>query len=405
MEMTMASVNKRRWTRPDGSTGEKWIVRYKDGDAHPQRTFELKKEAEAFRRKVEREIEEGTHVSRRTSRKLRELVTEVCADLERRVEAGQVGEGYLDQTSRCLRYAVEFMGDDVLAEMKWQRVEEFGRHLQHRESKWRGRKFSNTTIRVVLNALKMAFDFGIRRGYAVRNVVGDAIKELGHLPATPIIPFDQNEMRAVIEAIEDRDPRNSRRGQALIRAAVYLGTMCGLRRGEIMALTWDHIDFAGRQIHVRHNLSMKDRVKAPKTPSGVRTVPMPSLVARALEEWRPFVVPEARGLIFRTKPGGIIRASDFYADLWHPVLRKAGFPPVDGRWRHFHATRHFAGSAWLDAGVPLPEVSRLLGHANMQITARIYAHAITEVHHRATQLEQCAGFLAQGVTHQLRIAS
>ena len=400
----MASVAKRKWKRPDGSIGEKWTVRYKDGGAHPQRTFVLKKEADAFKRKVEQEIEAGTHVSRRTSRKLRDLVDEVCTDLSRRVEAGQVGPGYLDQTSRSLRYAVEFMGDDVLAEMKWQRIEAFGKHLMTRESKWRGRRLSNTTVRVVLNALKMAFDFGIRRGYAVRNVVGDAVKELGYLPAKPITPFSQIEMQAVIAAIEDRE-RHSRRGQALIRAAVYLGTMCGLRRGEIMALTWADIDMTARQIIVRSNLTVGDVLKAPKTNAGKRTIPMPGLVASALEEWRPHVVPEARALIFRTKTGGIIRASDFYADLWHPVLTKAGFPPIDGRWRHFHATRHFAGSAWLDAGVPLPEVSRLMGHANMQITARIYSHAITEVHHRAQQLDQCAGFLTQGITHPLRIAA
>lgn len=400
----MASVNKRRWKKADGTTGEKWVVRYKDGMTHPQRTFDLKKDAEAFKRKVERDTDDGTLVSRRTSRSLSELVVEVCEDVARRVELGQVGPGYLDQTSRSLRYAVEFMGNRIVSEMKWQHVEEYGKHLINRPSKWQGRKFSNATVRVVLNALRMAFDFGIRRGYAVRNVVADAMKELGNMPAKPIVPFDQIEMRQVIAAIETCT-RNSSRGRCLIRAAVYLGTMCGLRRGEIMALAWDDIDFDKRQISIRHNLTSADLLKAPKTKAGVRIVPMASLVADALTAWRPYVVLDGRGLIFRTRTGGIIRASDFYADLWHPVLTAAKLPPVVGRWRHFHATRHFAGSAWLDAGVPLPEVSRLMGHANMQITARIYAHAITEVHHRAQQLEQCAAGLAHGFAHPLRIAA
>lgn len=400
----MASVAKRKWTH-NSITKEAWIVRYKDGDAHPQRTFTLKKEAEAFKRQVETEIEKGAHVSRRSSRTLAALVDEVCADIDRRVSAGQVGPGYLDQTSRSLRYAVEYMGAKIVAEMTWQDVEAYGRHLMTRESKWAGRKLSNTTVRVVMTALRMAFDYGIRRGYAVRNIVSDAMKEIGHLPAKPITPFTQIEMRGVIETIERRGNQQSRRGQALIRACVYLGTMCGLRRGEIMALTWDHFDFERRQIAVVQNLTPADVIKAPKTKAGIRTIPMPALVAAALEAWRPFVVADPRGLIFRTKPGGIIRASDFYSDLWHPILSKAGLHPVDGRWRHFHATRHFAGSAWLDAGVPLPEVSRLMGHANMQITARIYSHAITEVHHRAQQLEQCAGVLTQGIAHQLRIAA
>lgn len=399
----MASVAKRKWTHK-GVAKEAWIVRYKDGDAHPQRTFDKKKDADAFKRKVEQEIEEGTHVSRRSSRKLRELVTEFTDDLDRRVKSGQVGPGYLDQTARSLSYAVEFMGDSVLSEMKWQDVHAYGVHLIDRNSVWQGRKFSNATVRVVLNALRMCFDFGIRRGYAARNIVGDAIKEIGQLPVKGITSFNQAEMRAVIEAIEIREG-NSERGQALIRAAVYLGAMCGLRRGEIMALSWDDIDFAGQQIHVRHNLTPADLLKGPKTRSGIRTVPMAKMVSAALEAWRPHVVREARGLIFRTRTGGIIRASDFYKDLWHVLLARAGFPPVDGRWRHFHATRHFAGSAWLDAGVPLPEVSRLMGHANMQVTARIYSHAIMEVHHRAKQMEQAANALTSGIAHPLRIAA
>jgi hypothetical protein len=41
-----------------------------------------------------------------------------------------------------------------------------------------------------------------------------------------------------------------------------------------------------------------------------------------------------------------------------------------------HDLRHTAGSHLLAEGVPLPEVSQILGHANPAITARLYAHAV-----------------------------
>lgn len=41
---------------------------------------------------------------------------------------------------------------------------------------------------------------------------------------------------------------------------------------------------------------------------------------------------------------------------------------------HFHSLRHLYASRLLAAGVPLPTVSRLLGHSNPAVTARIYAH-------------------------------
>lgn len=402
----MASVSKRRWKKPDGTIGEKWTVRYKDGGSYPQKSFELKKDAEAFRRKVEREIEDGTHVSRRASRTLTELSAEFIADLARRASDGLVGATYVGNMERSLRYACDALGTVVVADLKWQQVEQFGRDLRAKRYAKAGKVWSNATVRGVLAALNAAVDYGVRRGYAARNVVRDAIKEIGALPSKRIETFSLLEMKALVETIETPRKGALERTQALTRAIVYLGAMCGLRRGEILALDWKSIDFAEKQIVVRASLDVaKDTVKGPKTRSSNRTVPLPALVAEALTIWQRFVLEDDRGLIFRTRNRTAIRSRDFYNDLWHPLLDRAGFPPEDGRYRHFHATRHFAGSAWLDAGVPLPEVSRLLGHANMQVTARIYSHAIAEVHHRASQLNACAGALRPTMTQPLRIAA
>lgn len=49
----------------------------------------------------------------------------------------------------------------------------------------------------------------------------------------------------------------------------------------------------------------------------------------------------------------------------------AGLPHVNP-----HKLRHSAGSIALDAGVPIPDVSRMLGHANPAITMSVYAHAL-----------------------------
>ena len=59
----MASVAKRKWTY-QGKAREAWVVRYKDrGGAHRSRQFDLKKDADAYKRKVENELEAGTHVA------------------------------------------------------------------------------------------------------------------------------------------------------------------------------------------------------------------------------------------------------------------------------------------------------------------------------------------------------
>ncbi|MCP3732018.1 site-specific integrase [Sphingomonas sp. MG17] len=405
----MASVNKRKWTKPDGSTGEAWIVRYKDGPAHRQKTFERKKEADAFARKVENEMEAGTHVSRARSRTISQLIDEVLADLGRRRDEGQVGESYVKQNRITLAYARLHLGHVVAADLTWQQVDDYGRKLRGMKSRVYGQPLSAGTIQLAMAALNLAVGFGVRRGYAARNVVGDAMKELGSLPAAAIETFTQDEIRLLLGTIEDRPAHISRRGQALMRCMVYLAVMCGLRKGEILALTWDDIDFKAGQVRVSKSLTPADLLKGPKTASGRRVVPLSRLAAQALEQWRRFAVLDGRGLLFRTK-GGTAITDTFYRDAWYPLLRRAQIATNSKvGHRHFHALRHFAGSAWLDAGVPLPEVSRMLGHANVMITARVYSHVIQEVHHRADQLDACAANLLAAplpaIAHGMRTAA
>jgi integrase len=55
-----------------------------------------------------------------------------------------------------------------------------------------------------------------------------------------------------------------------------------------------------------------------------------------------------------------------------------GLPPI-----RIHDLRHTAGSLMLAQGVPAPEVSRILGHASVDITYRLYAHAVPQAQQQA----------------------
>ena len=73
----------------------------------------------------------------------------------------------------------------------------------------------------------------------------------------------------------------------------------------------------------------------------------------------PFVFPSPRD---NSRP----RTSDL--TLWDTVRREAGIEDV-----RLHSLRHHVASHAVMNGVPVPVVSRLLGHANPQMTLR-YAH-------------------------------
>lgn len=61
--------------------------------------------------------------------------------------------------------------------------------------------------------------------------------------------------------------------------------------------------------------------------------------------------------------------------------KKAGLAGVS-----LHTIRHSHGSQLLSLGVPLPTVSKRLGHANVHVTATVYAHALPEDEIAAAQI-------------------
>jgi integrase len=79
------------------------------------------------------------------------------------------------------------------------------------------------------------------------------------------------------------------RGRSVYPIAV-ISLFAGLRRGEVLALKWRHIDLDGRILKVREVLeetrSQGIRFKAPKTKAGIRDITLPDILVEALREHR-----------------------------------------------------------------------------------------------------------------------
>jgi integrase len=75
-------------------------------------------------------------------------------------------------------------------------------------------------------------------------------------------------------------------------------------------------------------------------------------------------------LVFCQPDGDYIRP-DTVTKAVRRLAKKAGFSGVS-----LHTLRHSHGSQLLSAGVPLPAVSKRLGHSNIYVTATVYAHAL-----------------------------
>lgn len=157
----------------------------------------------------------------------------------------------------------------------------------------------------------------------------------------------------------------------------------GCRLGEALGLTWADVDLEAGTVAVRRNLQWVDGgwyLQEPKTKAGTRTLTLPPEGTQALKrqraqqaEWR--LRAGARwanewGLAFTQRDGSPLHQATVTCAL-RQECQRLGLPHLTP-----HGLRHLHVSLLLDAGLPLPQVARQVGHANTQVTASIYAHAL-----------------------------
>lgn len=106
----------------------------------------------------------------------------------------------------------------------------------------------------------------------------------------------------------------------------------------------------------------------PKTKRSKRTINVPDAVLNKLDmsgEWL-FTNP-GRG---RRNAGGPVRPINLRRNVWYPAVERAKLDPAP----RIHDLRHTCASWLIQAGVPLPVVSRHLGHESIQVTVDVYGH-------------------------------
>lgn len=175
-----------------------------------------------------------------------------------------------------------------------------------------------------------------------------------------------------------------------LEAVAVLALTLGLRRGEIVALRWEHVDFDARTLRVEQTVSRLSGkglvVTTPKTEAGARTLPMVDAVRDALTQRRSVQLAERdatgsawteTGYIFTSEIGTLLDPANVL-HWWYALTERAGV----GR-RRLHASRHTAATLMLEQGVPLEIVSAVLGHAGLAITADIYARPGMDAKRRA----------------------
>jgi len=351
------SVRKRKWQTSGGEPREAWVVDYFDQEGdRVLRTFEKKKDADAFHATVKVEVGRGEHITPSKS----ETVAEAAERWIKRVEA----EGRERTTVRQYRQHVDLhlksIGAVKLAGLTAKHVETFRDDLLANLSRPMARKVL-TSFKSILKAA--------RRAHVAANVSIGQNKRKRKLEVGVDIP-EPKEVKRLIEAC------TATRNRALLLTVA----LTGLRASELRGLRWSDVRLKDGELDVRQRADRFNKIGPPKSEASRRTIPIPPEALFALKQWKLECPPNEGDLVFPTGTGHIEHHSNMLRGL-APVMVAAGLVDGKGEPKYaLHSFRHFFASWCINprsrGGRELPpkEVQTLLGHSSIVMTMDTYGH-------------------------------
>jgi integrase len=370
------SVRKRTWHNRDGSEGEAWVVNYTDqGGTRRLKSFDRKKDADAFAGAVSVDIRAGIHIPDRDSITVAEaaqlwLASADAAGLERSTR---------EQYRRHVKlHIVPLLGAVKLTQLTVPAARAFEDRLR--------RDRSTVMVRKILTSLGSMLSDAQERGLVAQKLLISAIirgarrrpvnkpsdaRARGRLKIGIDIP-SPDEIRTIITALNDHP-----QWRPLLLTAMFTG----LRSSELRGLRWSDIDLKAGELHVRQRADRYRKMGPPKSESGERTIPLPPMLSKILREWKLACPKGDLDLVFPNVRGRVMDYNNITARGLGPIEIAAGVVTKSGKAKYgLHALRHFYAS-WcinrqVDGGLELPlkVVQARLGHASIRMTADRYGH-------------------------------
>ena len=160
----------------------------------------------------------------------------------------------------------------------------------------------------------------------------------------------------------------------------YLGiVIClytGIRLGELLALTWDDINFEDKLLYIKKTsytskVNGKNQIiiDKPKTKKSNRIIPIPDKLLVLLQIQKR---ASSGDYIIATKQNKMVETRS-YQRTFESILSKCGI-----KHYNFHCLRHTFATRALELGMDIKTLSEILGHTNVAITLNRYAHSLLD---------------------------
>lgn len=192
------------------------------------------------------------------------------------------------------------------------------------------------------------------------------------------------------------------------RTLAHLLLISGARRGEIVGLKWDVIDWKNNRIHICRTILYAADIgiyeDTTKTAESDRFITLPSETMDLLKEYRKWYLMQSRKygdqwhdtnyLFFQEKTGNVGKPMnpDSVNDWLERFSEKYGLPHINP-----HAFRHTMASVLYFNNVDSISISKRLGHSKVSTTTDIYSHIMKEADRQSAEcianviLRPCSG--------------
>jgi integrase len=256
------------------------------------------------------------------------------------------------------------------------------------------RKSGRGSLDAKYKTLNSIFKYAVK--WKVINKESNPMSEVGK-PKEPKMRTEMEqfysaaEIPTVLEAIDKLEPHQ--------RIICKLAIFGGLRRGEILGITLNSINWEKNQIHISHSLQVTKKeglkLKSTKT-EDERTITLPKAL---MEEIKIFLDDQQRihlemGNLYSAfkdmngnkievlfvKPDGKPYRPDSITQFWVRFIKRTKLKNVN-----FHGLRHSSASYLLSQGVNIKLIQKRLGHKDIKTTLNMYSHITLEDDSAATE--------------------